>query len=58
MKSHKNVFICRDNDKPEEKGVLVMQLEWDGNTKKDDKELKHAGKSANVHETRISLCVA
>lgn len=35
-----------------------MQLEWDGNTKKDDKEFKMAGKSAKVHETRISLCVA
>lgn len=55
MKLHKNVFICCDNDKPEEKGVLVMQMEWDNNTEKDNKELKNAGKTAKVHEARVEV---
>lgn len=55
MKLHKKVFICCDNDKPEEKGVLVMQLEWDGDTEKDDQELKNVGKAAKVHETRVGV---
>jgi hypothetical protein len=52
---HKKVFICCDNDKPEEKVVLVMQLEWDGNTEKDDQELKDVGKAAKVHGTRVGV---
>lgn len=53
MKLHKSVFICCDNNKPEEKGILVMQIEWDGNTEKVDEELKSAKKTARVHETRV-----
>ena len=55
MNLHKNIFICCDNDKPEEKGVLIMQMEWDSNTEKDKNELKDAGKTAKVHEARVEV---
>lgn len=35
-------FICCDNDRPEAKGLLVMQMEWDGNT-------------AKVHQKRVEV---
>lgn len=54
MKLHRKVFICCDNDEPEEKGVLVMQMEWDWNTK-DDKELENAEKMAITHETKVEV---
>lgn len=55
MKLHKKVFICCDNDKPEEKGVLATQMEWDDYTEKGDKELMNAEKMAKVHETRAEI---
>lgn len=55
MELHKRVFICCDNDNPREKGVLVMWMEWDGNTDKDDEELKNVGEAAKVHETRVAV---
>ncbi|RJE26852.1 hypothetical protein PHISCL_00764 [Aspergillus sclerotialis] len=55
MKLHKRVLICCDNDNPKEKGVLVMRMEWDGNTNKDDEELKNAGEATKVHETRVAV---
>ncbi|KAJ5512299.1 hypothetical protein N7463_001851 [Penicillium fimorum] len=48
MKLNKKVFICCDNDKPEEKGVLVVKIKWDGDTEKDDTELKNVGATAKV----------
>lgn len=45
-------FICCDNDRPEAKGLLVMQMEWDGNTEKDDNVLKNVGKTAKAHQKR------
>lgn len=58
MELHKKVFICCDNDEPEEKGFLVMQIEWDDYTEKGDKELMNAEKMAKVHETRVEITEA
>lgn len=58
MELHKKVLICCDNDKPQEEGVLVSRMEWDGNTNKDDEELKHVGLAAQVHETRVKVTEA
>lgn len=49
MRLHRREFICCDNDKPKEKGVLVMQMEWDGK----DEVLQTIGTTAKVHEIRV-----
>ncbi|KAJ9323863.1 hypothetical protein DTO027B5_7666 [Paecilomyces variotii] len=41
--------------RPEAKGLLVMQMEWDGNTEKDDNVLKNVGKTAKVHQKRVEV---
>jgi hypothetical protein len=55
MSLHKKVFICCDNDQPEDKGVLAMQMEWNGDTQKSNKELQNVGKAATVRETRVGV---
>ncbi|KAJ9294116.1 hypothetical protein DTO271G3_7244 [Paecilomyces variotii] len=40
---------------PEAKGILVMQMERDGNTEKDDNVLKNVGKTTNVHQKRVEV---
>lgn len=55
MKLHHRVIICCNNENPKENRVLVMRLEWDGNTNRDDEELKSAGEAAKVHKTRVAV---
>ncbi|KAJ3472433.1 hypothetical protein NLG97_g10992 [Lecanicillium saksenae] len=52
---NKRVFICCDNDRPCEGGVLVMRTDWDGDVQKDHAALRRAGAEANVQETRVGV---
>lgn len=52
---HRQVFICCDNDKPKEKGLLIMKTDWDGNIDQDEKALRKAGSEATIQETRVTV---
>jgi len=55
MQLHKKVFICCDSDEPGKKGVLVVQMDWDGDVERDDDELKKIGNDAKCEETRVGV---
>lgn len=51
----KRVFICCDNDDPEEKGVLVVRMDWNGNIAQVDSALQKAESEAVLQETRVPV---
>jgi hypothetical protein len=55
MRLHSKVLIYCDNDKPKDKGVIVVLAEWDGDLDRKDKELKEAFGNANFQEHRVSV---
>ncbi|KAJ6786217.1 hypothetical protein PWT90_05751 [Aphanocladium album] len=52
---NRRVFICCDNDRPAEEGVLVVRTDWDGDVQADDETLRRAGREAQVQETRVGV---
>lgn len=54
-KLHKNVFICCDNDNPEQKGVVVISMDWDGETDQNNETLKKVGSEAPLTEIRVGV---
>lgn len=52
---HKQIFICCDNDTPKDKGVLIIRMDWDLDTKQDDETLRKAGSEAKLQETRAGI---
>ena len=54
---HRNLFMCCDNDNPKEDGLLIMEMEWDGNIEqtRSEEDLMNVGRNANVKETRVKL---
>lgn len=55
MKLHRKVFICCDNDKPEEQGVLAVRMEWDGDIDKREDKLKQVGEDARLVESIVGV---
>lgn len=60
LKMHRHVFICCDSDNPQKNGLLVVKMEWDGNTDRSDEALEAIGRRSNCTETRVRLsqCLA
>lgn len=49
---HPRRFICCDNDDPEQKGVLLMYLQWTRDTERSTEELQRVGFEAPLTSER------
>lgn len=55
VKMHRHVFICCDNDDPRSEGLLLINMDWDGNVDRPDKELEAIGRQSNFTQSRVPL---
>ncbi|KAI7337401.1 hypothetical protein KC315_g2329 [Hortaea werneckii] len=55
IKMHRRIFICCDNDDPHNKGLLLINVDWDENVDRSNEELEAVGEQLEHTETRVQL---
>ncbi|KAI6851747.1 hypothetical protein KC338_g8939 [Hortaea werneckii] len=55
IKMHRRIFICCDNDDPHNKGLLLINVDWDENVDRSGEELEAVGEQLKHTETRVQL---
>lgn len=52
---HRHIFICYDNNDPQNEGLLLINVDWDENVDRSDEELEAISKQLEHTETRVQL---